>query len=65
MKRKQRGQDIKYPLNLMHNRGTDKTNYSKDGGGGVKYNKEKTKTTSAVQYFLCVEEELSGRTVSV
>lgn len=64
MKRKQRGQDIKYPLNLMHNRGTDKTNYSKDGGG-VKYNKEKTKTTSAVQYFLCVEEELSGQTVSV
>lgn len=63
MKRKQRGQDIKYPLNLMHNRGMDKTNYSKDGG--VKYNKEKTKTTSAVQYFLCVEEELSGRTVSV
>lgn len=56
--------DIKYPLNLMHNRETDKINYRKDAGG-LKYNKEKTKTTIAVQHFLCVEEELSEWTVSV
>lgn len=56
--------DIKYPLNLMHNRETDKINYRKDAGG-LKYNKEKTKTTIAVQHFRCVEEELSERTVSV
>lgn len=53
MKRKQRGQDIKYPLNLMHNRGTDKTNYSKDGGGGkVQQRKDKDYKCSTV-FSMC------------
>lgn len=56
MKRKQRGQDIKYPLNLMHNRETDQINYSKDvcvwGGGKVQQRKDKDYKCSTV-FSMC------------